>query len=65
MSLLDDAFWDVLDAARGNEDAAFPILKTRLADSSRVSSKNSGGSAVGMRTTLGPEASYRAPGNAW
>ncbi len=34
MSLLDDAFWDAVDAARGNEDAAFPILKTKLADPS-------------------------------
>ena len=34
MSLLDDAFWDALDAARGNEDAAFRILKTKLADPS-------------------------------
>jgi len=30
MSLLDDAFWDAVDAARGNEDAAFPILKSKL-----------------------------------
>ena len=30
MSLLDDAFWAALDAARGNADAAFPILKTKL-----------------------------------
>jgi hypothetical protein len=35
MSLLDDAFWEVLDAAQGNEDAAFPILKRKLANPSR------------------------------
>ena len=34
MSLLDDAFWEALDAARGNEDAAFPILKKLLANPS-------------------------------
>jgi hypothetical protein len=34
MSLLDDAFWDAVEAARGNEDAAFPILKTKLANPS-------------------------------
>jgi hypothetical protein len=34
MSLLDDAFWDALDAARGNADAPFPILKTKLANPS-------------------------------
>ncbi len=34
MSLVDDAFWDALDAARGNADEAFPILKTKLADPS-------------------------------
>ena len=34
MSLLDDAFWDALDAAPGNADAAFPILKTKLANPS-------------------------------
>ena len=36
MSLLDDAFWDALDAARGDPDAAFPILKTKLASPSRA-----------------------------
>jgi hypothetical protein len=36
MSLLDDAFWDALDAARGDADAAFPILKTKLASPSRA-----------------------------
>ena len=30
MSLLDDAFWDAVDTAQGNEDAAFAILKTKL-----------------------------------
>ena len=35
MSLLDDAFWEALDAAQGNEDAAFPILKRKLANPSR------------------------------
>ena len=34
MSLLDDAFWEALDAARGNADAAFPILKKLLANPS-------------------------------
>ena len=32
MSLLDDAFWEALDAAQGDEDAAFPILKRKLAN---------------------------------
>ena len=35
MSLLDDAFWQALDAAQGNEEAAFPILKQKLANPSR------------------------------
>ena len=35
MSLLDDAIWEALDAAQGNEDAAFPILKRKLANPSR------------------------------
>jgi len=35
MSLLDDAFWEALDVAQGNEDAAFPILKQKLANPSR------------------------------
>ena len=35
MSLLDDAFWEALDAARGNADAAFPILKKLLSNPSR------------------------------
>jgi hypothetical protein len=34
VSLLDDAFWEALDAARGNADAAFPTLKAKLADPS-------------------------------
>jgi hypothetical protein len=34
VSLLDDAFWEALDAAQGNADAAFPILKAKLADPS-------------------------------
>jgi hypothetical protein len=34
VSLLDDAFWEALDAAQGNEETAFPILKTKLADPS-------------------------------
>jgi len=34
MSLLDEAFWEALDAAQGNEDAAFPILKRKLANPS-------------------------------
>jgi hypothetical protein len=34
VSFLDDAFWDALDAARGDADAAFPILKKKLADPS-------------------------------
>jgi len=34
MSFLDDAFWEALDAAQGNADAAFPILKRKLADPS-------------------------------
>jgi hypothetical protein len=34
MSLLDDAFWDALDATQGNEDAAFPVLKSKLRDPS-------------------------------
>jgi hypothetical protein len=34
MSLLDDAIWEALDAAQGNEDAAFPILKGKLANPS-------------------------------
>jgi hypothetical protein len=34
MNLLDGAFWEALDAARGNADAAFPILKAKLADPS-------------------------------
>lgn len=34
MSLLDDAFWEAVEAARGDEDAAFPILKTKLANPS-------------------------------
>jgi hypothetical protein len=36
MSLLDDAFWDALDAAKGNPDAAFPILKAKLTSPSRA-----------------------------
>jgi len=35
MSLLDDAFWEALDAAQGNAEAAFPILKRKLANPSR------------------------------
>ena len=35
MSLLDDALWEALDAAQGNEDAAFLILKRKLANPSR------------------------------
>jgi hypothetical protein len=35
MSLLDEVFWEALDAAQGNEDAAFPILKHKLANPSR------------------------------
>jgi hypothetical protein len=35
MSHLDDALWEALDAAQGNEDAAFPILKRKLANPSR------------------------------
>jgi len=34
MSLLDEAFWEALDAARGNADAAFPILKKLLTNPS-------------------------------
>ena len=34
MSLLDDAFWEALDAAQGNTDAAFPILKKLLTNPS-------------------------------
>ena len=34
MSLLDDAFWEALDAARGTHIQTFPILKTKLADPS-------------------------------
>ena len=34
MSCLDDAFWDALDLAQGNEQNAFPIVKTKLADPS-------------------------------
>lgn len=30
MSLLDDAFWEALDVAQGNEAAAFPVLKSKL-----------------------------------
>ena len=30
---MDDAFWDALDAAKGNPDAAFPILKAKLTTS--------------------------------
>ena len=36
MSLLDDAFWDALDAAKGDPDAAFPILKAKLTSPSRA-----------------------------
>jgi len=31
---LDDAFWEALDAAQGDEDAAFTILKVKLANPS-------------------------------
>ena len=34
MSLLDDAFWEALDAAQGDEDAAFTILKVKLTNPS-------------------------------
>ena len=34
MSLLDDAFWEALDAAQGDEDAAFLILKVKLSQPS-------------------------------
>jgi hypothetical protein len=34
MSLLDDAIWEAFDAAQGNEDAAIPILKRKLANPS-------------------------------
>jgi hypothetical protein len=34
MSLLDDAFWAAVDAARGDVEAAFPILKTKLTNPS-------------------------------
>jgi hypothetical protein len=34
VSLLDDAFWEALDAAQGDEDAAFTILKVKLANPS-------------------------------
>jgi hypothetical protein len=34
MSLLDDAMWEAVDVAQGDEDAAFPILKRKLADPS-------------------------------
>lgn len=34
MSLLDDAFWEALDAVQGNADAAFPILKKLLTNPS-------------------------------
>jgi len=31
---LDDAFWEALDAAQGDEDAAFLILKVKLSQPS-------------------------------
>jgi len=34
VSLLDDAFWEALDAAQGDEDAAFLILKVKLSQPS-------------------------------
>ena len=35
MSLLDDAFWEAVDAAGGDEEAAFTILKAKLSNPSR------------------------------
>ena len=34
MSLLDDKFWEALDAVQGNAEAAFPILKKLLTNPS-------------------------------